>query len=439
MRYDELFGKRLLLLGGIPHAMEIVKTAHKMGVQVYVTDYFETSPCKKIADKAFMVSTTDVDAVCKLCEDEKIDGIITGFIDSMLPYCSEICKKLGKPFWGTKEQIDICVSKDKFKTTCREYQVPVAEEYHIAYDIEGNINEADTRDIKYPVIIKPVDNSGSRGVYICNDDRELKSNIKKSLSYSKSKNIIIEEYLQGQHINAYYTLVDGEVYLSAIADRFVDYLDHTSAPLPVCLVHPSKYLAQFEAEVSPAIVRMFKGLKMENGVAFVQGFRCNDGSIKMYEMGYRLNGGGTYSLIEACCGYHQIEMLIRYSLTGKMGEEAALRKASPKFDKFAINYVLSVPKGNIGTINGLEDLYSIEGVKNVVQVRFDGDSVSGNGGSAQVIAYVLFVVNSIEGLEHIVDEIKNTVAVSDVSGNDISVIPVNMEEIRQYYSEGECL
>lgn len=432
---NELKGKRLLLLGGIPHAMEIVKIAHKMGIQVYVTDYFETSPCKKIADKSFTVSTTDVNAVCKLCEDEKIDGVITGFIDSMLPYCSEICERLGKPFWGTKDQIDICVSKDKFKETCRKYQVPVAEEFHIFYDSEGNVNDEEIKDVKYPVIIKPVDNSGSRGVYVCNNVNELKTNIKKSLSFSKSKTVIIEEYLQGQHINAYYTLSEGKVYLAAMADRFVDYLDHISAPLPVCLVHPSKYLHQFETEVSPAIAKMFQELKMRDGVAFVQGFRCNDGSIKVYEMGYRLNGGGTYSLIDACCGYHQIEMLIRYSLTGKMGEEEALKKASPKFNKLAINYVLSIPGGNIGSIKGIDDLYNIEGVKNVVQVRFDGDSVNGNGGSAQVFAYVLFVVDSMEALEETLNSIKKTVSVFDYNGDKISIISADIEEIKHYYKE----
>ena len=115
----ELNGKKLLLLGGISHAMEIVKTAQKMGAHVFVTDYFETSPCKRLADKSFTVSTTDVDAVVELCKKEHVDGVITGFIDSMLPYCEKVCKALNFPFWGTQEQIDICINKDKFKQCCK--------------------------------------------------------------------------------------------------------------------------------------------------------------------------------------------------------------------------------------------------------------------------------------------------------------------------------
>ena len=64
----EIAGKRLLLLGGINHAMEIIKAAQEMGVLVFVTDYYESTPAKQIADKAFTISTTDVDAVvsCKI-------------------------------------------------------------------------------------------------------------------------------------------------------------------------------------------------------------------------------------------------------------------------------------------------------------------------------------------------------------------------------------
>jgi formate-dependent phosphoribosylglycinamide formyltransferase (GAR transformylase) len=68
--YDmmDLSGKRLLIMGGVPNARDIVKKAHELGVHVMVTDYLEDSPAKKIADESFMVSTTDIDAVVKLCQ-----------------------------------------------------------------------------------------------------------------------------------------------------------------------------------------------------------------------------------------------------------------------------------------------------------------------------------------------------------------------------------
>ncbi|MBE6922266.1 MAG: ATP-grasp domain-containing protein [Ruminococcaceae bacterium] len=426
---ENVKGKRLLLLGGIAHAMEIVRAAQEMGVVVYVTDYYEMSPAKTIADKAVRVSTTDVEALTKFCRDEKIDGVITGFIDSMLPYCEKTCTRMGLPFWGTQEQIEVCIHKGLFKDACRRYGVPLAKEYSLEHDGTGLIRNEVLEEIKYPVIVKPVDNSGSRGVYVCRNERELEENFRSALSFSKSKQVLVEQCLTGQHVNMYYTLSNGEIYLSAMADRYVDYLDGKSAPLPVCLIHPSRYLEDYLAETDEKIKSMFRGLGMRDGVAFVQGFRCDDGQFVIYEMGYRLNGGGTYSLIEACSGYNQLKMLIRFSLTGQMGETEALRQGSAKFERLAVNYVLSVSGGEIDQIRGLDRIRQMDCVCNVIQVRFPGDSISGKGGSAQVIAYVLLVVDDKKALASALDEIKEHVQVTDRDGNDLQVVPFDVSVI----------
>lgn len=419
--YQDLMGKRLLLLGGVNHAIEIVKAAQEMGVEVHVADYNEGTPAKEIADKAVKISTVDIDALEKYCVEEKIDGVITGFIDSMLPYCEELCRRLNFPFWANHEQIQIYINKDKFKETCREYKVPIAKEYKISYT-EG-FDESELENVEYPVIVKPVDNSGSRGVFACQNKEQLMTNYVEALNYSKSKTILVEQLLVGQHVNMYYTLDDGEIHLSAMADRYVDELDGKSAPLPVCLVHPSRYLSEYEHKVDGLVKNMFKDLKMENGVAFVQGFRCLDGSFVIYEMGYRLNGGATYSLIEACAGYNQLKMLIFYSLTGKMivNEKEDIRW-SPHFKNYGINFVLSVANGEIASIQGIEELKTIPGMKNVVQVRFEGDKVVGKGGSSQVIAYLLFTIDSLDELEEKLDTIYKTVVVKDQDGNELEVV-----------------
>ena len=122
---SSLKGKKLLLLGGVRPACEIVKEAKKMGLEVYVTDYLENSPAKKIADKSFMVSATEIDDVVELCKEQGINGVITGYVDSLLPYCERICAKLNFPFAGNQDNIDICINKEKFKIACEEAGVHV--------------------------------------------------------------------------------------------------------------------------------------------------------------------------------------------------------------------------------------------------------------------------------------------------------------------------
>ena len=87
----ELKGKRMLLLAGTNLTMEAITMAQEMGVWVAVTDYNKNTQAKKIADAAFNVSTTDVDALEQLCREQHIDGVFTNWIDSMPPWGARIC------------------------------------------------------------------------------------------------------------------------------------------------------------------------------------------------------------------------------------------------------------------------------------------------------------------------------------------------------------
>ena len=121
-----LNGKRLLILGGMRISCEIVKTARALGIYTLVADYnkIEDSPGKQIADEAVDLSVTDIDSVVSYIKSNAIDGVFVGFNDMLLPYYAEICEKSGLPCYGTKEQFEILIAKDKYKALCRQFGVP---------------------------------------------------------------------------------------------------------------------------------------------------------------------------------------------------------------------------------------------------------------------------------------------------------------------------
>ena len=127
------------------------------------------SPAKQIADEALLVSTADVDAVVQLIKDKNIHGVITGFTDSVLPYYAKICEKAGLPCYGTVEQFEIMINKRIYKELCVEFGVPTVEEY----SIDGTFKDEVMEKIKFPVLVKPADNSGARGVSICENKGQL--------------------------------------------------------------------------------------------------------------------------------------------------------------------------------------------------------------------------------------------------------------------------
>ncbi len=188
---NELRGKSLLLLGSSTLSVDIVDYAKAQGVYTIVTDYLDSSPAKEIADESLNISTADVNTLVDLVNTRNIDAVFAGVSEFNIEKALMVCDQTGLPFYANKKQWDIATNKDKFKRVCREHGVPVVEEF----SINNSFKQEDLSKIKYPVIIKPVDSSSSRGIYICKDEKDLKINYEKSLAFSKSKTILIERYM----------------------------------------------------------------------------------------------------------------------------------------------------------------------------------------------------------------------------------------------------
>ena len=428
MKSQELKGKKLLFIDGSLCVIEAIRMAKAQGIKTVVANYYpsDISPAKLYADEAVDIDFSDYPAMIEMIKERNIDGFFQGWTDSHLPVYYDICKLMNWPCYGTREQFEICINKKRFKETCQKYSIPMAKEYQPVFDQECNLLLERMEKIDYPVITKPADNSGSRGIYISNTPEELKKNFKLSMHFSPGRTVLIEEYVRGRHVNMYYTFAEGKHYLSAMADRYVDYLNYQSAPLPVLLVHPSEYLAEYEQKVDPYMRKMFETLGMNNGIAFVQGFRKENGDFVVYEIGYRPNGGSTYALIEACSGYNQIEMLIRFALTGKMGEEDALEASSPHFKKNAYMFVLSTETRPIAEMKGLEVISGWDNVVAVIPDRFPPEKSVGEGSHARIAAYILFTETSQDGLRRMLERIYRTVQLKDENGREMKIKKIDI-------------
>lgn len=427
---NDLKGKKLLLLGGVQPMCEVVKEAKKLGIIVYVTDYLENSPAKKIADKSFLISTTDVEKVVELCEREGVEGVFTGYTDSMLPYCKKICDKLGFPFWASKENIEKCIEKDKFKLMCEEAGIKV-----VPWKIVNKYNYNDfMNELNYPVVIKPIDNSGSRGVYKCYSKEEYSDLCKKSLGFSKKGEIMIEQMMnQDNEFSVYYMLYKGEAYLSESGDRYVYSVEHSKAPLGQGMNYPSIHLKEWNEKMEPSMKKLFKLNQMNNGFIFFQGFYDN-GEFYIHEAGYRLCGGFAYKYVDKLSGYNQIQQMIRYSLTGDM-ELKELQKSNPFFPKNAFSVTAAMHPGKIKTIEGLQEIENISGVMEVCQLHFVGDDISSVGATSRVFAYILCVIDSKKQLSELIEKIATTLVVKNTQNQNMLTELVSPDKIHLFYED----
>jgi len=407
----KLKGKKLLILGGIDLSCEIIKEAKRQGVFVLVTDYLIDSPGKKIADKSFMVSTTDVDAVVDLIKKENIDGVLTGFIDSMLPYYQAICEKANIPCYLTREQVEIVTNKKKFKELCRAFEVPVVEEFKIEYPLSLE----DARHISYPVLIKPVDNSGGRGIRICYSPEELILYYEKSLLFSSCKEVLIERYMDAKEVTIFYLIQDGEIYLSSMADRYTNNKKGGIIPLPVAYIFPSKHLKNYQDTINQKAREMFKSIGIKNGMIFIQSF-IENGNCIFYEMGYRLTGSLEYKIISEFNGINPMEMMINYALTGSMYEKPIKALVNPNYNELGCNITLLARPGKIGRIIGVDEVKSLQGVIDVVHSYNEGDVIPEEalGTLKQVVLRVFATAKNREKMSSLMDKIYSLIKVYSV-------------------------
>ena len=418
-------GKKLLLLGGVRPACEILNEAHAMGIETYVTDYLEDSPAKKIAQHSYMVNAVDVDAVAALCEEQKIDGVITGYVDMLLPYAEAVCRKIGKPFWGNAENIDMSINKEKFKAACEKSGVPV-----VPYKRAGKEDYLEIlKDVVPPVVMKPVDNSGARGVFKCFDKESLKECAEEALSYSKRGQILIEEAMDPHtEFSAYYIMNHGNCYFTGMGDRYVYVAEDRLAPDGQGMLFPSLRTKAWVDKMDPVIRKFFRDNDMNDGFVFIQGFTKND-QFYIHEIGYRLNGGFSYKIIDHFSHYNQIRELIKFSLTGEMDAEE-IAKSNPFFDGYGMIVTAMLKPGTISEVSGIEEIEKVPGVMKFFQLHSVGEELTSHGTTAQVFAYSLCATDTKEEMKHLIREINRNLRVLDKDGNSMLNPIVDPERVK---------
>lgn len=409
--------KKILILGGTAIVSDIVAAARELDVYTIVTDWYdpEVSVAKKMADDYKMISISDISEIKKLIEEERIDGVITGFTDSYIEHYINICNITNKPCYLDKATLSLTTDKALFKETCDRYGLGVISGF-LCSNIQ-DLKNVDFQNWK-KAIVKPVDNSGSRGISVCKNYDELVKGYEYALSYSRQKTVIIERFMECDDISLSYTLRDGEIKLSSICDREI-YVSNNGGSVTSRLVYPSKYIDRYINEINEKVITMFKESGFKNGVLFMQLFADEKG-FYFYEMGYRLSGGRHYIFTKEMNDSSAVRMLIKYALTGDMGYEEYNRE-NPNFNKVCSQLSILCRSEEIGEISGVDKVKKMSEVIDCGQYYNVGDTVGKEGTTAQIVFRVHFVAEDVEKLEELTALIKKTLVVKNKNGKSMVI------------------
>ena len=415
-----LEGKKLLVMDRTALAACAVKRAKELGVKTIVANWYPTeqSPSKQIADETVDIDISKTDEMLALIKEREVDGIFVGWTDSHLPFYADICEKAGLPCCGTKEQFDI-LSNDKrrFKACCVEYGVPTIPEYKL--DI--NLKREDLDNIQYPVLVKPADESGSRGIRRCDTEQDLVDYYAKLYASSKSKKILCEKYIDStKEIFIHYTVQNGYCSLSSTFMKHKAKIDGNVAASAILHVFPSSYIDLYKKTTEESVIKMIQGLGIKNGVVMFQGFIDGE-NFYFYESGLRMGGEQFYVFTAPLNGINALDMMIEFSLTGKMTCGDVRTQDNCYFSKSCCNYYITLNPGTITEIKGLEEVEAMPQVLQNAVFHDIGDVIKSTNSLDRVIYRMHVMDDTKEKLADTLCKISHTLLVLDEKGKDMQI------------------
>lgn len=308
--------KKILLLGGSAQQVVAIETAKRLGYYTVLCDFLTDNPGQYVVNQFYLVSTTDKDAVLEVAQKEQVDGVLAYASDPATPTAAYVAEKMGLP-GSPYESVEILCNKDKFRAFLKEYDfcTPKAKGY-------TNVNEA-LRDIqkgnfKYPIIVKPVDSSGSKGVSCIDSFEQAKKLLEYAMTYSREHRIILEEFVEkyGYQIAGDGLSVDGKLVFRYFAN------DHFDARcknpfVPVAASFPYNMPDNVQDRIHATIQRLLTLLEMRTST-YNFDMRI-DKNYNVYLMEVAPRDGGNY--IPQVIRYATGVDLVECSVKAAMGEK----------------------------------------------------------------------------------------------------------------------
>lgn len=314
--------KRVLMLGGSIYQTYAIKAAVEMGYYVITCDYLPDNPGHKFAHEYHNVSTTDKDAVLNLARELKVDGIVAYASDPAAPTAAYVSEKLGLPTSPYKS-VEILSKKHLFRQYLMEhgFNVPKAKSYRT---YEEAVKDIDSFHL--PVMVKPVDSSGSKGINKLTDKTQLKAFVEDALSYSRDKIFLIEEFIvkNGPQISGDAFSVDGKLVFHCLGNEFYSTkVDKDFAPLGECwpTVMPQEVIDTLAADLQ----RLITSLGMKSNAYNVEAIYGEDGKVYILELGARSGG----SLIPQVTALATGVDMVPYVIKAALGEDCSDLKMAP--------------------------------------------------------------------------------------------------------------
>jgi len=396
--------KKLMLLGGLRYLLPVIEEAHKLGAYVITADYLPDNIAHKYSDEYCNVSIIDKDAVLAKAKELEIDGILSHAVDPGVVSAAYVAEQMGLPFQTSYNAACILQDKSLFRKFLMEngFNCPHAKGYTNAEDA---LNDVDY--FNWPIIVKPVDSAGSKGVTKVTDSKDLLSAIEFALNCSISKNFIVEDFLDivGYQSSADIFTVDGKLVYPAYSDQLFD-KDAANPYTPAIEIWPASMQQHYQDDLTEQLQRLFTLLEVKTGIYNVESRVCSNGKAYIMEVSPRGGGNRIAELQDMATSQSLIRAEICKALSLPMEEITA-----PEYEGVWCNYILhSSVEGTLESID-INPEFEQKFIKDKGLIVEKGDHIVPFTGANTSLGTLFLSAETREELDSVLESINNNVRI----------------------------
>lgn len=397
--------KKIMMLGGLSYLIPAIKAAHKHGFHVITVDYIPDNIAHKYSDEYYNISTFDKDAILEVARSIKIDGIISFAVDAGVVSAAYVAEKMGLPFQCSYESACILQDKALFREflATHGFNTPRAKGYNNVEDALRDIDE-----FTWPVIVKPVDSCGSKGVLKVDTPDSLGKAIVNALDISHSGHFVVEEFLEKEGLSSGSEsfFVNGKLLYNGFYDQYFDN-EAVNPYTPSAECWPANKPENILCEVRTELQRLGNLLQIRTGLFNVEWRVCKDGKVYLMEVSPRAGGNRLAEMLNYAADVDIIEAEVLQAVGAPVGDIH-----EPNYKGCFAVYVLHSERG--GVFRGLE-VDSQFKANHVVEQEIRtplGSHIDAFTGANQALGTLFLKFSSNEEMHYMLSSISEHVKVS---------------------------
>ncbi len=398
--------KALVLAGGMPQ-ITLIHQLRERGIKTVLVDGSPAPVALPYPDKFYQVDLFDIKAVKRIAVEEKVDFLITVCADQVLFVVAQISEALGLPWYIDSAIAKLVSDKARMKKIFTENGIPTSK-----YAVMEEFDAGRIRHLRYPLVVKPVDAYSSKGVRKVLNEEELQSAFEEARKISRTKNVIVEEFFEGEEISIDLFLENGRAQVLCISNNekiqddahFVIFRGRFPVHAPETIKDEVRRICQ----------RIADAFGLQNGPMLVQ--MLTDGKrVTVLEFCARTGGAMKWLLIQHVSGVDVIKGVIDLTL----GVKPDLRMREPE-NRDIVNDFIYCRAGVLAHLEGFDEQLEKGNITDFRTLRPKGWKFSGMiTSSTDRLCGVTFQADTLEDFNRKHREFVNAVRVVDENGNDI--------------------